>query len=196
MAANNFGLNGFTPHRHLAGGVIRTQRFQINTSGTTGFDDTIRQGDPVKLNTDGTLELAAAGDTGLLGIFNGCEYIASDGSVVFDDQWTASTPVQTGSKIYAHVYADPNITYAVTSDETTVSAQAMVGANADFVAGTGSSLTKRSGAYLDVTTTIGSATANFRILDIIDIVGNTVGNTKTRFEVKFNEHALLSTTGV
>lgn len=196
MAANNFGFNGFTPRRHLAGGVIRTNEYQINTSGTTGFNDTIRKGDVVKLNTDGTVEIAAGADTGLLGVFAGCEYIDASGNVVFADQWTASTAVQTGSKIKAHVYDDPNVTFEVTSDATTVSAQAMVGANADFNAGTGSSTTQRSGAYLDVTTGLGSATANFRILGIVDVVGNTVGNTNTRFEVRFNEHAYLSATGI
>lgn len=168
--ANVNAPNGFTPLRHLGGGVVRSEAYQINTSGTTGFNDTIRQGDVVKMNTDGTIELAAAGDT-FLGVFDGVQYTASDGSEVFDTQWTASTAVKTGTTIKALVYVDPMISYRV---QASTAAQTDVGNNFDLAAGTGSSVTRKSGSYLDQST--GSTiSAQFRLLRIIDEPDNAAG---------------------
>ena len=196
MAANSFGYNGFTTNRHLMGGVIRANSYQIMTSGSTGFNDNIFGGDVVKLNADGTIESAVAGDTNLIGIFAGVTYLASSGNqIVFAPNWVASTAVITGSTITAWVYDDPNITYSVTGDTATAGAQTQVGNNADFVQGTGSAVTGQSGSYLDLTT-IGSTSAQFRIIGFPDLVGNVITNTLARLEVRFNEHLFLSTTGV
>jgi hypothetical protein len=195
MPANNFAYRGFTPTRHLAGGVIRAQELEIATSGTTGYNDNIFAGDVVKLNTDGTIESAAGGDTNLIGIFQGCEYVAADGSIEFTENWVASTSVKSGSKIKAYVYVDPNIAYSVVGDDATASAQAQIGGNADFVAGTGSTLTGRSGSYLALSG-VTNAAANFRVLGFVNTVGNTVGNTKTLVEVKFAEHLYLTAAGI
>jgi hypothetical protein len=195
MAANSFGFNGFTPYRHLSGGVVRAEEMNIATSGTTGFNDNIFYGDVVKLNTDGTIESAAGGDTNLVGIFAGCQYEAADGSIKFSKNWVASTAVKTGSKIKATVFADPDISFLVTSDASVVSAQAQIGSNVDFVAGTGNSATGVSGSYVDLNTS-GNGAANFRVLSFPDMPGNIVGNTKTRVEVKFAEHLRLTAAGI
>lgn len=168
--ANANTPTGFSPGRHIAGGVIRTSQYQIATSGTTGFNDTIRQGDIVKQNTDGTVELAAAGDT-FIGIFDGVQYFAADGSAVFDNQWTASTAVLSGSTITAYVYDDPFMTYTC---QMSTMALTDVGNNFDLNTGTGSSTTKRSGSYLDQAT--GNTTsAGFRLLRILPQPDNQTG---------------------
>ena len=148
MAANSFGFSGFTPLRHMAGGVIRANAYQILTSGTTGFNDNFYTGDMVLLNSDGTIEIGAAGSGATaIGIFAGCTYVASsDNTIKFAPNWPASTAVITGTTITAYVYDDPNITYDVTSDATTVVAQDMVGMNADHVVGTGSNFTGSAGS--------------------------------------------------
>jgi len=198
MAANSFGFSGFTPLRHMAGGVIRANAYQILTSGTTGFNDNFYTGDMVLLNSDGTIEIGVAGSGATaIGIFAGCTYVASsDNTIKFAPNWPASTAVITGTTITAYVYDDPNITYDVTSDATTVVTQDMVGMNADHVVGTGSNFTGQSGSSLNVTSGTGSGTAQFRILGIRALANNPVGFTNTKLEVKFNEHLFLTTTGV
>ncbi len=192
--ANADRAQGFRPMRHLTGGVIRNNEYQILTSGTTGYNDNIFSGDVVKLNTDGTIERAAAGDTNLIGIFDGVQYVASDGSIVFSRNWVASTGVKTGSQIKALVYDDPNITYYVQTATGTAFTQAMVGSNGDFVAGTGVASTGQSADELDISA-VGSATANFRIIALVDEVNNALGE-HAKVEVRFNEHVYLSATGV
>lgn len=193
--ANSFGYNGFTPYRHLGGGVVRAEELNIATSGTTGFNDNIFYGDVVKQNADGTIESAAGGDTALIGVFAGCYYTAADGSIKFTKNWVASTAVKTGSTIRAMVFVDPNISYLVTSDAATATATTQIGANADFAAGTGNSATGVSGSYLDLTSLTANA-ANFRIIGFPDMPGNVVGEEKARVEVKFAEHLRLTAAGI
>jgi len=194
MAANAFGFNGFTPVRHLSGGLIRANAFPILTSGGTGFDDSIFSGDAVALNGDGSIELFAVGGGSesaptLLGIFAGCTFTqASDNTIKYAPNWVASTAVVTGTTITAWVYDDPMTVFGVTTDATTAMTQSLTGLNADHVQGTGSTYTGQSGSYLNVTTGIQTASAAFRILRIVDMPGNTVGNTNCRVEVMCNEH--------
>ncbi len=191
--ANADRANGFTPLRHLAGGVIRANEYQILTSGATGFNDDIYSGDVVKRNADGTIEIAAAGDTGV-GIFNGCQYVASDGSIVFSRHWPASTAVKSGSTIKASVYDDPNITFRVQTATGVNFTLAMEGANADFVYAAGSSVTGQSASELDLST-VATTSANFRILRLVAEPDNAYDDAHAKVEVRFNEHSYLTTTG-
>ncbi len=188
--ANANTPNGFTPLRHLSGGVIRSNAYNIATSGTTGFNDTIRQGDLVVMNTDGTVELATAGSV-ITGIFDGVQYFATDGSCVFDNQWTASTAVLAGSTITAYVYDDPNLTYAC---QASTAALTDLGNSFDIAAGTGSSTTKRSGAYLDAGT--GNTTsAGLRLLRLIPMPNNEYG-AYAKVEVTPVEHSYKLAAGI
>lgn len=202
MAANSFGYNGFTPLRHLTGGVIRANEYQILTSGATGFDDNIFSGDVVAMNGDGSIETMTAGAGSasapvLIGIFAGCMYTPSATlTPTFSPNWVASTAVVSGTKIIAYVYDDPYIVFGVTSDDATVSAQLDIGLNADHVVGTGSTFTGQSGSYLNMASGTGTATATFRIVGITNMPGNTIGNTKTRYEVIGNEHLFRLGVGV
>lgn len=184
--ANSNNPTGFRPFRHLGGGVIRTQRFQINTSGTTGYNDTIRRGDLVSLNADGTIELTANNSGVCLGSFYGCEYTASDGSQVYAQQWTASTSIKSGTLIYANVFVDPMISYEV---QATTAAQADVGLVCDVVAGTGSSVTEQSGSYIDQSDTTNGVA---RIINIIDRPDNATG-AYAKVEVLLNSHLNVTT---
>lgn len=201
MADNGFGYNGFTPVRHLTGGVIRANAYEILTSSTTGFNDNIFTGDVVAFNGDGTIETMTAGAGSasapvLLGIFAGCQYVQSNGTVVFAPNWVASTACLAGSKITAWVYDDPMIIFAVTTDSATACTLATVGLNADHVVGTGSAATGQSGSYLNLASGTGTATATFRLLRIIDMPGNPVGNSSSRVEVMGNEHIFRLGIGV
>lgn len=151
---------GFRPHRHLRGGVIRAKEYPI----ATGYATALYTGDPVKLLSDGTIALAAAGDR-ILGIFNGVYYTAADGSNVFTNRWVASTAA---TNIKAQVFDDPDISYKVMSGGTPTAAD--VGQLADHVTGTGNAYTGTSAAYLNSSTGTGSAAV--RILRLVDEPGN------------------------
>lgn len=187
--ANVDAKSGFKPLRHLGGGVVRASEYLINTSGTTGFNDNLFTGDPVVLNADGTIEIATNNTAAVLGIFYGCQYIASDGSVVFSPNWVASTAVKAGTTIKAMVYDDPNISFEV---QATTCASTDIGLVCDFVIGTGNTTTGRSGGYIDqADTTNGS----FRILRLIERAGNEYG-AYAKVEVLNTSATLRSATSI
>jgi hypothetical protein len=136
MANGDYAF-GFRPVMHGAGGMpARLGEYAIADSTGTGYGTSIGYGDLVKLAGDGTIQLATAGDQ-MVGIFQGCRYVASDGSQVFSKNWVASTVVKTGS-ITALVYDDPHGIYEVQADTSTT--QASVGQFADLVASAVNSL--------------------------------------------------------
>lgn len=178
--ANQANYFGFVPSRHLAGGLIRPQEFQILYSYSTK----IHTGDPVKLADDGTIQLAAAGNR-VLGIFAGCQYTKSNGEVMFSPYWDAPGATLNSVNAKALVYADPNILFKVRSGGTP--SQSSIGNLADHVAGTPSDQTGRSGAYLSGT--MAATDAGFRILGIVDAPDNEVGQYAV-LEVQIREHEL------
>ena len=68
--ANKDAAFGFRPVRHLTGGVIRTEEMNI----AANYDTAIYTGNVVEAVAAGGIEIAAAGDTQLAGIFGGCFY--------------------------------------------------------------------------------------------------------------------------
>lgn len=186
--ANTNAPQGFKPTRHLGGGVIRAAEYLINTSGTTGFNDNIGSGDPVILNADGTLEIAAAGGN-IFGIFNGCQYLASDGSVQFSRNWVASTAVKTGSEIKAYVYTDPMIAYEIQAN---TAASTDVGAVVDFIVGTPNATTGQSTTYADVSDTTGG---QLRVLRLVPRPDNAWG-AYAKLEVQIAGSTLNGTTTI
>jgi len=172
---------GSRPLRHLSGGQIRSVEYPIASAYATA----IGEGDPVKLLSTGYIALAGVTDRPL-GVFVGCQYQASDGSTVFSNYWPAST---VGSNIKAMIVADPMVTFEVMSGGTPTFAD--VGQLADHVAGTPSSVTGNSTAYLSSST--GTGTAQFRVLGLVDKPGNT--GIYAVLEVQFQEHEFLQTVG-
>lgn len=164
--ANTNAPYGFRPLRHRMGGIIRPSKYRIASASGTA----IYSGDPVKLLNTGYIDLAAAGNR-ILGIFAGCNYVQSNGSIVFTPYWPASTATLGSADVEALIYDDPNIIYQVQSGGTP--AVADLGTLADHVAGTGSAVTGQSGAYLSGT--IGTGTAGFRILDFVNKPDNEIG---------------------
>lgn len=164
--ANSANYFGFKAAEHPSG-QIRTREFEILYSYSTK----IYSGDPVKLASDGTIQLAAAGDTNILGIFAGAEWIDSDGVPRFEARWTAPLTTLGSVNGKAHVHVDREIIYHVRSGGTP--AQTNIGNLADHVAGTGSDLNGQSGAYLSGT--MGTGDAGFRILGFAKQADNEVG---------------------
>ena len=98
--ANTNAPSGFTPLRHLTGGVIRANEYEIANSQA----DTFSYGDIVTMNSSGQLDGFANG-VNAVGIFYGVEYIDdATGSVEFVKRWKGATTVKAGTTPKAYVY--------------------------------------------------------------------------------------------
>lgn len=184
--ANTQAYFGLRPKRHLlAGGFVpQHSKYFINSSYTTK----IHFGDPVKPVAAGYIEDAAAGDTNIRGVFQGCEYTDSSGKKQFSPYWTGESGA---SNIIAYITDDPFVVYEVQADDNTTISQANIHQNADFAQGTGDDQSGTSGAYLD-TSTLTTGAAQLRILGPSEKPGNTLGDF-VKLEVLINEHDLKGT---
>jgi hypothetical protein len=117
--ANVNDPNGFTPAFHLSGGTIRPSEFAIQ-SGATGD---IFSGDVVKLSSGYVLQSGATDAP--LGVFQGVQYTATDGTPVWSRKWTSGTSTLGSADAQAYVYVDPDIAYEAQSSGTPT--QASVG---------------------------------------------------------------------
>lgn len=158
---------GFRPVRHLSGGIIRARPYRIEDTKAT----TIGTGSPVKLNANGAIEAAAAGDR-ILGIFAGWRGISAavGGSPVWSPNWVSGTDV-VGSYAEGYVYDDPMIAFEVQSAGTP--GVTNIGNLANHVVGTVNAYTGVSGDTLSGT--MGTGSAGFRILDFSKNVRNEIG---------------------
>ena len=181
--ANLDAPQGFTPVRHIAGGVIRTNAYEIaNGSGTSIFS-----GDGVQLLTNGTITLMA-NDTKPIGVFAGCEYTdQSTGDVKFLKVWTASTTVATNSAVKAYVYDDPDITFSIQCDGTFANTD--VGLNSNVTLTAGNTEFGYSKQEITVSTFAVTNTLPIRILRLIDEPSN-AGGAASKVEVYINNHQL------
>ena len=181
--ANLDAPQGFIPMRHMSGGVIRTNAYEIaNGSGTSIFS-----GDLVQLLTNGTITLMA-NDTKPIGAFYGCGYTdQATGDVKFLKVWTASTTVKTNSSVIAYVYDDPDITFKVQCDGTFANTD--VGLNSNVTLTAGNTEFGYSKQEITVSTFAVTATLPIRILRLIDEPSNAVG-AAAKVEVFINNHQL------
>ncbi len=167
--ANVDSPRGLSPIQTKQGGPPRLVKYTKDNSASA-----IYIGDAVKLEADGYVAAAAAGNA-LLGVAGNFSTASKTDSV-----W---------------VYDDPDTVFSVQDDGAAVaSAQTHVGNNADVVAGTGDVDSKLSGHELDISgVTTGSA--QLRVLGLHKVVGNAWGSW-ARIAVQINEHQLKQTTGV
>ena len=77
------------------------------------YGSQISYGDPVVLNTNGTITLPTATADPLLGVFAGCEYIDPTGKPTVSKRWPAAQAVLAGTTPVAYVYDDPANIYEV-----------------------------------------------------------------------------------
>lgn len=177
--ASPFGLR---PVFHMSGGLVRP------TSGTilNSYATAIYQGAPVKIHTDGTLNLAAAGDDEfIVGSFLGVEYTESTGVRKVTNFWPGA--VSGATDIVAYYYNDPNIVYLMQSDDSV--ALADIGSHGNLVnPGAGSSNTGVSTAALDDSTLSASTAKQLQIIAIAPGPFNEAGDTYTNVYVKIAQH--------
>ena len=152
----------------------------------------IYQGDPVEMLATGTIGVAAAGDTLLLGPLTGVFYTdASTSKPTFANHLDASN---TATDIVGFVSDDPYERFEVQADGATAAAD--VGLNADIVYAAGSSPDYVSKVELD-TSDQKTGTAQLRIMGISkDPSNNTAGSANVNLVVMINEHFYKGTAGI
>ena len=152
----------------------------------------IYQGDPVEFLATGTIGVAAAGDTLLLGPLTGVFYTdASTSKPTWANHLNASN---TATDIVGFVSDDPYERFEIQSDGAT--AVADVGLNADIVYAAGSSPDYISKVELDFSDQK-TATAQLRIMGISkDPSNDTAGSANVNLVVMINEHFLKGTVGI
>jgi len=161
--ANKDAPFGFIPVRMLGGAYFSGGQDEYDIATT--YNTNIFSGDVVELHTDGTITIGAAGQTNLIGIFNGCFYTDSTGKPTYSRYWPAST---TSTDAKAFVITDPNVVFEAQEDSTeigsTATHPAQVGSNADFVSThAGTTAAGRSKQELD-SDDIETGAAGFRII--------------------------------
>jgi hypothetical protein len=190
MSATNapFGLrpayhpSGLDRATALADGILST------------YSTSILKGQPVKLDTSGVIQVAAAGDA-FLGAFSGVEWTDTTGRRRVSNYWPASTAYQTGSCI-AYYYDDPNIVYEIQADGSL--AQTSIGAEADLSNTTaGSTTTGLSQATLSTTLAAAGSGAQMRIINLAPYPGNAWGDSFTivRATVAKHQYAQIASGG-
>jgi hypothetical protein len=190
MSATNapFGLrpayhpSGLDRATALADGILST------------YSTDILKGQPVKLDTSGVIQVAAAGDA-FLGAFSGVEFTDTTGRRRVSNYWPASTAYQTGSCI-AYYYDDPNIVYEIQAAGSL--AQTSVGAEADLSNTTaGSTTTGLSQATLSTTLAAAGSGAQMRIINLAPYPGNAWGDSYTivRATVAKHQYAQIASGG-
>jgi len=182
--ANADAAFGFVPGRHMSGNAPRANKYTI----TSGLVENIFTGDAVILTSDGVLNVAAATETNIVGVFAGVSYTASDGSYVYSQYWPSGT---TASDIVAYVYDDPYTVFKVQSAGSP--AQTNIGNCADIVVGSGSTTTGQSG--MEISGTMAATAAQTKILALYDAPENAFGANAV-MEVLINEHLWKDSAGI
>jgi hypothetical protein len=178
---------GFRP-AYGPNGLIRAQAIPdgiLSTYGTAIFS-----GQPVTLNTNGTINAAAAA-ADILGVFAGCQYVpAGGGRPIFAPNWVAGTAYDPGTCV-AYVYSDPEIVYEVQADGA-IPATA-VGDQADFSNTTAGSLfTGLSACTLSATLKGVGVQGQFRIVNRSLDPFNAWGDAFTWVQVQIARHQYVA----
>lgn len=166
-----------------SGGTPASEALQSTILST--YATSILQGAPVKIGTNGTLELAAAGDRAI-GIFQGVEYTPATGRRVVDNKWIAST---VATDIVAYYTADPYLTYQIQANATMTIDD--VGKQMDWTTATaGSTTTGLSSVALNVASS--AANAGLRVVGLIPGPDNAWGDAFPIVLVQFSEHQFVA----
>jgi hypothetical protein len=180
--------HGFVPIQHLSGGVIRAT--PIRHKFASAYAANVFSGDVLKLADTGLVQVAAAAETNLLGVFAGVQWTYPDGRIWFSRYWPTGQTELAGTSHTLFLYDDPNIIYEVQAYTATTGywTQTMVGNNADLKANTaGNTMTGQSGMELDLDS-IAATTKQFRILGVVDAPDNdSSGVLYTKLKVKMVE---------
>ena len=153
----------------------------------TGYNTDIYTGQPVKMGTDGTIQVAAAGEA-LIGLFAGCQYLPTGAQrPVISPSWPANTAA---TQIVAYYTMDPYLVYEIQADGSI--SQAEVGQQADFTNVSNSNGLGYSTCTMDAAT---HNTGNYqlRIVGIANGIDNAAGDAYTVVQVQIANHQYVAT---
>lgn len=176
---------GLRPVYHPSGNA-RASEYSIAAAYTTS----IFKGDPVLLDTNGTITRSAAGNT-LYGVFMGCEYVDSTGKPTYSNFWPGASGC---TEIKAWVITDAETVYEIQG----VSAltQAAIGDECDISTyAAGSTSTGLSIVSAATGALAGAASsAQLRIVGVAPYPDNAITDTYPILRVTINESALRAAT--
>lgn len=167
---------GLQPVYRRSGGDVRPVERPILST----YNTSIYQYTPVKIHTDGTINVAAAGDR-MVGSFLGVSWTDADGKRRISNRWVAGT---TGTDIVALVTEDPDIVYRIQAGAPV--AVGDVGNMADHSGTSGNSVTGYSTTALG--TLSASTEATYQVLGIDQSPDNAAGDAYTIVQVVIAEH--------
>ncbi len=171
---------GLRPVYHPSGNT-REVEYSIDAAYTTS----IFKGDPVLLNTNGTITRSAAGNT-LHGVFMGCEYLDSTGKPNYSNFWPGTASC---TEIKAWVITDAETVFEIQG----VSAltQAAIGDECDISTyAAGSTSTGLSIVSAATGSLAGAgASAQLRIVGVAPYPDNAITDTYPILRVTINESA-------
>jgi len=176
---------GFVPIRHLSGGAIRENKYPIASASANA----IHYGDLVKLLDTGYIDVAAAGDTNIIGVFRGCNYKDATGDVRFERRFAAGSATLGAADVEALVIDDPHVIYEVQANTWALTNN---GNNADITATAGDAVSGLSRHSINMSSAA-AATAQVRILRLAE---NSDPGAFARVECLINEHLLRSAVGI
>ena len=155
------GLNG--------GGVTNSSNQERRNAILSTNNTAIYTGDLIKMQSTGYLAqwTASTAVSQCWGVFAGCKYTSNSQQTVVPQKYWPGTDAASGSISAQYIpgILSPSPLFIIQTDSTGITL-ADIGANADIVVGTGSTLTGMSGSYLDVSTLNTTATLPLRIIDL------------------------------
>jgi hypothetical protein len=152
---NANGPRGFDVAKARDGTPQRSIDARISGAGATKF----HVGQPVGIDTNGLLIELADDANQVYGVFDGCQFEAVNGDVVFSPYWPAPGAVKTGTTVKARVYPATGL-FLIKANAAL--AQSNIGQyfalTPSTVGAGGSDATGRSSVQLDVATANAAAT--------------------------------------
>ena len=166
----------------------QTQYSIGDTQGTAIFT-----GDPVKYKSDGTVEVATAGDP-VVGVFGGCFYTDPTTS---KPTWSPYFPASLApGDAKAFVWDNPMQTFIVQQDSVVSNLLAAnLNENANLIFNAGNTTTGVSGVEIDSSSADVTAALQVRLIDFYATPSNNTTANNSVFVVKINNHKLMGGTG-
>ena len=182
--------NGLVPSRRWGSASNSTGTNMYNIA--SGYATSMYTGTLVEVSA-GNLTILAAGTGNTaakpIGVFQGCQYTAANGTPTWSAYWPASTAVLSGSQAKGYVCDDPFATFIVQADGV-VSAGDIMTFNFPAIIGTGSTITGQSNGSLDASGRVVGVTALFRPIGYEEVPGNSAESAYPSLEVELIHHAL------
>ena len=181
--------NGLVPSRRWGSASNSTGTNMYNIA--SGYATSMFTGTLVEVSAGNLTILANGANSGAapIGVFQGCQYTAANGTPTWSAYWPASTAVLSGSQAKGYVCDDPFATFIVQAD-TSVTAADIMTFNFPANIGTGSTITGQSDGSLDVAGRTVGVTALFRPIGYEEVPGNSAESAYPSLEVELIHHAL------